>query len=216
MEASTNNTHPKQVVNLVDLDPRVIAMMTKTELKEAYRTHFDTDEELEAHIDRLLDKEAKRRKKEKVDKHAYKEATLRYFSEHEELILQAKKREKKHAWSDEEVEFLKQNWKYLSDNTIALALNISVGTVGSKRRKLGLYKYKDTKHTAWQYCPHMIWHDRANYAKDKATLMEHAELPLYMNISQQYSPVDLSVATLHERPPVDMEDIDNPTLEVDI
>jgi len=182
----------EQHLKPIDLPPQVIASMTRTQLKAFYEPRFDTQEELDEYIAKLLNKKTSQY-------HTIKEADFRYHDTDMEDSLNAKAKHQKRTWTDAEIEFLKANANYLSDNTIALALNIPNQQVQKKRQRLGLHKFKETYNVSWQTCPHIIWHDRDQFEEDLETLMEPAELPLFMNASVD-SRYDLSRHTLQERP----------------
>lgn len=79
-----------------------------------------------------------------------------------ELVEEAQNKTPKELrkWSPEEDAFLASSYLYLSDNTIALALNISMAQVRRRRLWLKLNKYDPQPKGL------IIWCDRQNFDED--------------------------------------------------
>lgn len=78
----------------------------------------------------------------------------------------AKKHNKKHQWTWAEDEFIRNSYKFLSDNVIGLGLNIPGRIVKLRRLALGLSKgYSNMGMNQIPYKV-VIWCERDNYEKD--------------------------------------------------
>jgi hypothetical protein len=90
-------------------------------------------------------------------------SNLRYIDSYKAWRDHLKRQYKRHRWSDDEIQFLKDNYKYLSDNVIGLALNISAQHIRSKRNTLGLKKERNAEQSHV-----VVWCKRDDFEKDIA------------------------------------------------
>lgn len=88
----------------------------------------------------------------------YTEDELLFLFDEQEK--RAKKRKLLRKWSPEEDEFLRSTYMYLSDRTIALALNKPISIVRARRKTLKLYKHQTVELEV------IIWHNRENFEED--------------------------------------------------
>jgi len=87
---------------------------------------------------------------------------MRWSARFEDLASAAKKVKKIRKWSPEEDDFLKATYLYLTDSTIALALNIPANIVKARRLTLSLSKASQHKLDV------MVWCERDNFEADVA------------------------------------------------
>lgn len=86
---------------------------------------------------------------------------LLYGDSYDTTKEQLDKQGKRRVWTWAEDEFLRKNYKHLSDSTIGMALNIPSRVVYHRRQALGLLKAK-----AYVDIPVIIWHNREDYDTD--------------------------------------------------
>lgn len=86
---------------------------------------------------------------------------LLYGEAYDNLKEELQQEGKRRVWTWAEDEFLRKNYKHLSDSTIGLALNIPSRVVYHRRQALGLLKAR-----AYVDIPVIIWHNREDYEKD--------------------------------------------------
>ena len=87
---------------------------------------------------------------------------IRWSARFDDLTDAAKKAKKIRKWSPEEDDFLRATYLYLTDSTIALALNIPANIVKARRLTLSLSKASQHKLDV------MIWCERDNFEADIA------------------------------------------------
>lgn len=75
-----------------------------------------------------------------------------------------KKKGKRHRFTELEDNFIRNNYQYLPDSLIALALNIPVNKVISRRAYLGFNKVQQADDTPFV----IVWDNRKNYEIDLA------------------------------------------------
>jgi len=124
----------------------------KRNLKEKDFSHLFSEDELEVLLDKhtipgnnVLD----------LGEEQYGERFLEQKAE-----AKAASPERMRKWSPEENAFLKASYMYVSDNVIALALNIPAKSVRARRRRLGLIK---TTHVQLEV---IVWCNREDFEDD--------------------------------------------------
>ncbi len=87
-------------------------------------------------------------------------ATLRWSARFLSLTAAAKKVKKLRKWSPEEDAFIRSTYMYLTDSTIALALNIPANVIYARRLTLSLTKSSPHKLSV------VVWCERDAFDKD--------------------------------------------------
>lgn len=80
------------------------------------------------------------------------------------LSSEAKRKAKRHRFTELEDTFIRNNYQYLPDSVIALALNIPVNKVISRRAYLGFTKVQQADDSVFV----IVWDNRDKFDKDLA------------------------------------------------
>lgn len=96
----------------------------------------------------------------------------RYTGPFNKLVKRMKKKKRHFRFSEQDDLFIRKNYKYLSDNTIGLALNVPPHRVYDRRMKLGLYK-KSSINTRTVI---VIWDKRSMYEEDLLSQQQNKDL----------------------------------------
>lgn len=106
-----------------------------------------------------------------LSKHYVYLSDTKYLKSFYDRKAKEEKKNRRHKWTYAEDSFLKANYKYLSDNTIGLALNVPAKSVSYRRRTLGLTKGVQMNTTI------IVWCNRDSFEEDceKQTLTKLRE-----------------------------------------
>ena len=139
----------ENIMEALTLNTKAQRNLTEKSLEHKY-----TDKELEAL--RLVED------KSKYITDARDLGAVQYGERFEEQKLQASEEQppRQRKWSPEEDAFLTASYMYISDNTIALALNIPSKSIKARRKMLGLTK------TLTRDLDLLIWCRRDDFEKD--------------------------------------------------
>lgn len=102
-----------------------------------------------------------------VDRVQYNQlgSSSKFKHKFKEKELQERLANRTHRWTELEDNFLKNNYKYLSDNTVALALSIPANRVQNRRSFLGLRKDAQPKEDTLV----IVWDNRNKFEVDLET-----------------------------------------------
>ena len=88
---------------------------------------------------------------------------IRYEDAFNEFLAECKENNSRRIWTVAEDDFIRRNYKHLSDSTIALALNIPSQNVIDRRMYLKLEK---GQRTSEYEIPLIVWADRNKFDED--------------------------------------------------
>lgn len=133
--------------DLIDGNHKMLHYLTEEELRERY-----TQEEIDALLVRPI----------RIQDGKPQTADLKYADAEAQRTSEANEQDPRQIrkWHPKEDEFLRNTYMFLTDNTLALALNVPVSIVTARRRVLGLVK---TRATTLEV---IVWCNRDDFDKD--------------------------------------------------